>query len=74
MNKSTQSIVKKVANDNSSTLPVNLAEAERERQNIDAEYKLIHAKVMAEMQIDHLEPLTTEEEILAAAIEITKRK
>jgi hypothetical protein len=46
----------------------------RERQNIDAVYKLIHAKVMAEIQIDHLDPLTTEAEILAAAIRITERK
>jgi hypothetical protein len=74
VNKSTQPIIKKAADDTSSTLPANLSEIERERQSIDAKYKLIHAKVMAEMQIDHLEPLTTEEEILAAAIEITKRK
>lgn len=68
-NKSTQPIAKKAADDTNC-----LSELERERQSIHAEYELIHAKVMAEMQIGHLEPLTTEEEILAAAIRITKRK
>lgn len=73
-NKSTQPIIKKAADDTNSTLPICLSKTEKERQSLDAEYELIHAKVMAEMQIDHLEPLTTEEEILAAAVEITKRK
>lgn len=73
-NKSTQPIIKQAADDTNSTLPICLSKTEKERQNLNVEYELIHAKVMAEMQIDHLEPLTTEEEILAAAIEITKRK
>jgi hypothetical protein len=68
-NKSTRPILKKAADDHKY-----LSESEQERQCIDAEYELIHAKVMAEMQIDHLEPLATEAEILAAAIRITKRK
>jgi hypothetical protein len=70
----TQPIIKKAANDTNSTLPAYLTKTETERQGIDAEYKLVHAKVMAEMQIDHLGSLTTEEEIMAVAIGITKRK
>jgi hypothetical protein len=74
VDKRTQSIIKKAAEDTNLTLPTCREETEKERQSLNAEYELIHAKVMAEMQIDHLEPLTTEEEILAAAVEITKRK
>jgi hypothetical protein len=74
VNKHTQPIIKRAANDTNSTLPTCLSETEKERQRIDAEYKLIHAKVMAEMQIDHLGSLTTEEEILSVAVSITKRK
>jgi hypothetical protein len=74
VNKHTQPIIKKAAENTNSTSPTCLTETERERQRIDAEYKLIHAKVMAEMQIDHLGSLTTEEEILSVAVSITKRK
>jgi hypothetical protein len=44
------------------------------RTIIDAQYQAAHAKVMTEMQIEHLEPLGTEEEILAAAVNLTKHK
>jgi hypothetical protein len=70
----TQPIIKKAANDTNSILPMCLSKTERERQGIDTEYKLVHAKVIAEMQIDHLGSLTTEEDILAVAVNITKRK
>jgi hypothetical protein len=74
VNKHTQPIIKKAADDTNSTLPTYLIETERERQHLDTEYKLVHAKVMAEMQIDHLGSITTEEEIMAVAVSITKRK
>ena len=67
-------MIRKAAEDTDSTLPNSLSETERERQILNAEYELIHAKVMAEMQIDHLEPLTTESEILIAANKIVQRK
>ncbi len=73
-NKSTHPIVTRAFGDTNSTLPTSLSETEKERQSLDAEYKLVHAKVMAEMQIDHLGSLTTEEEIMAVAVSITKRK
>lgn len=44
------------------------------RTIIDAQYQTAHAQVIAQMQIEHLEPLTTEDDILAAAVSITKQK
>jgi predicted transcriptional regulator len=44
------------------------------RTIIDAQYQASHAQVMAEMQIEHLEPLSTEDEILAVAVNLTKHK
>jgi hypothetical protein len=41
---------------------------------IDAQYQAAHAQIMAEMQIEHLEPLDTEEEILAAAVDVSSQK
>jgi hypothetical protein len=44
------------------------------RTIIDAQYQATHAQVMAEMQIEHLEPLDTEDEILATAVNLTQHK
>jgi predicted transcriptional regulator len=44
------------------------------RAIIDVQYQTVHDQAMAEMQIEHLEPLTTEDDILAAAINISKKK
>jgi hypothetical protein len=44
------------------------------RTIIDAQYQAAHAQVMTEMQIEQLEPLGTEDEILAAAVNLTKHK
>jgi predicted transcriptional regulator len=44
------------------------------RSIIDAQYQAAHAQVIAEMQIEHLEPLDTEDEIMVAAINLTKHK
>jgi predicted transcriptional regulator len=44
------------------------------RTIIDAQYQTAHAQVIAQMQIEHLEPLTTEDDILAAAVSITTQK
>ncbi len=44
------------------------------RTIIEAQYQAAHVKVMAEMQIEHLEPLNTEAEILAAAVNLTKHR
>jgi hypothetical protein len=45
------------------------------RTIIDAQYQAAHAQVMmAEMQIEHLEPLDTEDKILASAVNLTQHK
>lgn len=44
------------------------------RTIIDAQYQAAHAQVMAEMQIEHLEPLDTEDKILATAVNLTQHK
>jgi predicted transcriptional regulator len=44
------------------------------RTIIDAQYQTAHDLLIAEMQIEHLEPLETEDDILAAAINMTERK
>ena len=44
------------------------------RTIIDAQYQIAHAQVIAEMQIEHLEPLTTEDDILSAAVSMTRQK
>ena len=41
-------------------------------KEIDAQYQTAHAQVIAQMQIEHLEPLTTEDDILAAAVILHK--
>ena len=44
------------------------------RAIIDVQYQAAHERAMAEMQIEYLEPLTTEDDILAAAVNISKKK
>ncbi len=44
------------------------------RAIIDVQYQTAHDRAMAEMQIEYLEPLTTEDNILAAAVSISKKK
>ena len=44
------------------------------RTIIDAQYQIAHAQAIAEMQIEHLEPLETEDDILAAAVNMTRQK
>ncbi|WP_309734649.1 hypothetical protein [Chamaesiphon sp. OTE_75_metabat_556] len=44
------------------------------RTIIDAQYQAAHTQVIAEMQIEQLEPLSTEEEILAAAANVSRQK
>jgi hypothetical protein len=44
------------------------------RTIVDVRYQTAHAQLMAEMNIDHLEALNTEDDILAAAVNICKKK
>jgi|GEM_PF-6049268 len=44
------------------------------RTIIDAQYQAAHIQVMEQMQIEHLEPLNTEDDFLAAAVKMTKQK
>ena len=44
------------------------------RTIVDAQYQLAHSQTIAQMQIEHLEPLETEDDILAAAVKMTERK
>jgi predicted transcriptional regulator len=44
------------------------------RTIVDARYQIAHDRVIAEMNIEHLEPLATEDDILAAAVNLTERK
>lgn len=44
------------------------------RTIIDAQYQIAHTQLIAEMQIQHLEPLETEDDILAAAVNMIDRK
>jgi predicted transcriptional regulator len=44
------------------------------RTIMDVQCQAVHAQVIAEMQIEHLEPLGTEDDILAAAVNLTKHK
>jgi hypothetical protein len=44
------------------------------RTIIEAQYQAVHAQVMAEMQIEHLEPLSTEDEILVVAVNVSSKK
>jgi hypothetical protein len=41
---------------------------------LNAQYQTAHDRVIAEMQIDHLEPLVTEDDILSAAVNISNKK
>ena len=44
------------------------------RTIVDARYQIAHDRLIAEMSIEHLEPLATEDDILAAAVNLTERK
>ena len=44
------------------------------RTIVDAQYQVAHGRVVAEMQIEQLEPLTTEDDLLSTAVNLTKRK
>jgi predicted transcriptional regulator len=44
------------------------------RSIIDAQYQIAHTQVVKTMQIEHLEPLATEDDLLTAAVSITKQK
>jgi predicted transcriptional regulator len=44
------------------------------RTIVDAQYQIAHDRVIAEMQIEHLEPLTTEDDLLSTAVNLTKHK
>ena len=44
------------------------------RMLADARYQTAHDRLIAEMNIEHLEPLATEDDILAAAVSLTERK
>jgi hypothetical protein len=44
------------------------------RTIVDVQYQAAHAQIMAEMNIEHLEPLDTEDDILATAVNICKKK
>lgn len=44
------------------------------RTIVDARYQIAHDRLIAEMKIEHLEPLVTEDDILAAAVNLTERK
>ena len=41
---------------------------------VDAQDQIAHDRVMAEMQIEQLETLTTEDDLLSTAVNLTKRK
>jgi hypothetical protein len=46
-----------------------------DRTIIDVQYQVVHAQVMAEMNIEHLKNLLdTEDDILAAAVNICNKK
>lgn len=44
------------------------------RTIVDTQYQIAHDRVVAEMQIEQLEPLTTEDDLLSTAVNLTKRK
>jgi hypothetical protein len=44
------------------------------RTIVDARYRIAHERALAEMKIEHLEPLATEDDFLAAAVNLTERK
>jgi predicted transcriptional regulator len=44
------------------------------RNIVNSQYQAVHTQMMAEMNIDHLEPLDTEDDILATAVNICKKK
>jgi hypothetical protein len=44
------------------------------RRIIDIRYQAVHKKMMAEIDMTQLEPLNTEDEILAAAVSICQKK
>ncbi len=44
------------------------------RTIVDAQYQIAHDRVVAEMQIEQLEPLITEDDLLSTAVNLTKHK
>jgi predicted transcriptional regulator len=44
------------------------------RMIVDARYQIAHDRLIAQMSIEHLEPLATEDDILAAAVNLTEWK
>jgi hypothetical protein len=44
------------------------------RTIVDAQYQIAHDRVVAQMQIEQLEPLTTEDDLLSTAVNLTKHK
>jgi hypothetical protein len=44
------------------------------RTIVDTRYQIARDRVIAEMNIEHLEPLVTEDDILTAAVNLTERK
>ncbi len=44
------------------------------RMVVAARYRAAHDRVIADMNIEYLEPLVTEDDFLAAAVNLTERK
>jgi hypothetical protein len=44
------------------------------RMIVAARYRAAHKRAIAEMNIEHLEPFVTEDDFLAAAVNLTERK
>jgi predicted transcriptional regulator len=44
------------------------------RTIVDLQYETVREQAIAQMQLEHIEPLATEDDILAAAVRITKSK
>jgi predicted transcriptional regulator len=44
------------------------------RMIVDTRFQIAHDRLIAEMNIEHLEPLATEDDFLAAAVSLTDRK
>lgn len=52
--------------------PIEKFELERRRSMLREKQALTHALIMQQMKVDNLDQLETEEEILAAAVELTR--
>ena len=44
------------------------------RTIVDVQYQIAHDLVVTQMQIEQLEPLTTEDDLLSTAVNLNKRK